>query len=98
MTRKVKIEWTRQAKESLKDIYDFYKDKSPQGALNVKNDLLRSPKTISFAKQYQVDDVNPKYRRIVVRDYKVLYKEVDKRIVVIDIVGSRQSPNILGQL
>lgn len=45
-----------------------------------------------------MDDVNPKYRRIVVRDYKVLYKEVEKRIVVIDIVGSRQSPDLLGQL
>lgn len=59
-------------KESLKDIYDFYKEKSPGRALNVKNDLVRSPKTIGFAKQNQEDDINPKYRRIVVRDFKGL--------------------------
>lgn len=98
MTQKIRISWTRQAKKSLKNIYDSYKEKSPQGALNVKNDLLRSPRTIRFAKQYQVDDINPNYRRIVVRDFKVLYKEDHERIVVIDIVSSRRSPDILGQM
>jgi len=57
------IIWTLQAKASLKSIYDYYKGKTPQGAVNVKNDLLQSPKTIAFSKQYQVDDINPKYRR-----------------------------------
>jgi plasmid stabilization system protein ParE len=53
------IIWTRQAKKSLKSIYDYYKEKSLQGAKNVKNDILQSPKTIRFSKQYQQDDINP---------------------------------------
>ena len=69
----LKIIWTDQAILALKDIYDFYKNKSLQGAKKVKLNILQSPKTIYFAKQYQIDDINPKYRRIVVRDYKVLY-------------------------
>lgn len=92
---KLKIIWTDQAKNALRDIYDYYKDKSPQGAKNVKSDLLKSPKTILFAKQYQVDEINPKYRRIVVRHYKVLYKEENGVIQVVDIISSRQSPDIL---
>lgn len=95
---KLTIIWTKQAKESLKSIYDYYKDKSLQGAKNVKNDLLESPKTIHYAKQYQVDDINPKYRRIVVRDFKVLYKENSNRIEVIDIISSKRSPTILKKL
>lgn len=71
----ITVVWTKQAKESLKSIYEYYRDKSPQGAKNVKKDLLKSPKTIEFSRQYQVDEINPKYRRIVVRDFKVLYKE-----------------------
>jgi len=74
---KFKIVWSKQARASLKDIYDHYKEKSLQGARHVKADLLNSPKTIYFSKQYQIDDINPKYRRIVVRHYKVLYKEVN---------------------
>lgn len=89
------IIWTKQARAALKIIYDYYKDKSPQGAKNVKSDLLQSPKTIHFSKQYQVDDINPKYRRIIIRDYKVLYKEENGTIKVMDIVCTRQSPEIL---
>jgi plasmid stabilization system protein ParE len=59
----LKIVWSKQAKEALKSIYDYYKDKSRQGASNVKSDLLSSPKTIVFAKQYQVDDINPHTER-----------------------------------
>ena len=28
----LKIVWTKQAKEALRSIYNYYKDKSPQGA------------------------------------------------------------------
>jgi plasmid stabilization system protein ParE len=92
---KPKIIWTVQAKAALKNIYDYYKEKSLQGAKHVKTDLLLSPKAIHFAKQYQIDDINPKYRRIVVRDFKVLYKEETDTIYVMDIISTRQSPGIL---
>ena len=92
---KPKIVWTKQAKEALKSIYDYYKSKSLQGERNVKSDLLKSPKTIQFSKQYQVDDINPKYRKIVVRHYKVLYKEENGVIQIVDIVSAIQSPDVL---
>jgi plasmid stabilization system protein ParE len=93
--RKLKIIWTAQAKSALKSIYDYYREKSLQGANNVKSDLLQSPRTIHFAKQYQIDEINPRYRRIIVRDYKVLYKENKGSIQVMDIVCTLQSPEIL---
>jgi len=91
----LKIIWTDQAKSALKQIYNFYKNKSVQGAKNVKSDLLKSPKTILYSKQYQIDEINPKYHRIVVRDYKVLYKEEDGVIQIVDIISTRQSPEVL---
>ena len=91
----LKIIWTQQAKAAVKSIYNYYKVKSLQGAKNVKSDLLQSPKAIRFSKQYQLDDINPNYRRIVVRDYKVLYKEKNNRIQIMDIVNTKQSPEKL---
>ncbi|WP_420319177.1 type II toxin-antitoxin system RelE/ParE family toxin [Ekhidna sp.] len=92
---KPRIVWSIEAKNTLKEIYDYYKDKSLQGAKNVRYDLLKAPKKIVFAKQYQEDEINPKYRRIVVRHYKLLYLEKDNRVEVIDIVSSLQSPDVL---
>jgi addiction module RelE/StbE family toxin len=92
---KLKIIWTKQAREAVKTIYDYYKEKSPQGAQNVKSEIQQSPYSIHFAKQYQVDDINPEYRRIIVRDYKVLYKIKGAEIQVMDVVSARQSPEKL---
>ena len=98
MKPKLQIIWSKQAKESLKGIFDYYKDKSLQGAKNVRADLLKAPKKIVFAKQYQKDDINPKYYRIIVRDYKILYLEDGNRLLIIDIFSTRQSPDILGSM
>lgn len=68
----LKIIWADDAKKALKTIHAYYKKKSVKGADNVKRDLLEAPKTIRFSKQYQVDEINPEYRRIIVRDYKIL--------------------------
>mgnify|MGYP001800133524 CR=1 FL=1 len=68
---------------------------SVEGARNVQSDLLKSPKKIYFSKQYQIDDINPNYRRIVVRNFKVLYKEDGMKVWVMDIVSTKQSPDIL---
>jgi plasmid stabilization system protein ParE len=90
----LRIIWSTQAKESLNEIYQFYLTKSPQGAQNVREDLLDSPKSIRFAKQYQVDEINPNFRRIVVRGFKVLYQEKKGDIRIIDVVSTRQSPDV----
>jgi len=91
----LKIIWTKQARAAVKSIYDFYKKKSLQGAKNVKSDILQSPKAMHYTKQYQLDDINPDYRRIVVRDYKVLYKERNNTIQIMDVISTKQSPEIL---
>lgn len=90
------IIWTSQARQDLKNIYEFWKKKSVQGAKNVRSDILKGAKTIYYAKQYQVDDINPKYRRIVVRTYyKVLYREIKDVIYIMGVVSTHQSPDVL---
>ena len=67
-----------------------------QGAINVRSAILDSPKTIFYSEQYQIDDINPKYRRIVVRDnYKVLYRVENETIFIVGIVSTFQSPEVI---
>lgn len=91
-----KIIWTSQAKQDLKNVYEYWKKKSVQGANNVRSDILKSTKTIYYSKQYQIDDINPKYRRIVVRAYyKVLYREIKNTIYIVGVISTHQSPDVL---
>ena len=92
------IIWSERAIESLKDIFQFYKSKSLQGAINVRKDILKTIKNIVFADQYQVDDINLKYRRIIVRDFKILYLAKKDRIEIIDIVNVKRSPSFIENL
>ena len=93
---KYRIIWTSQAKQDLNNIYDYWKEKSVQAAKSVTLDILKSPRTINYAKQYQVDDINPKYRRIVVRSYyKVLYREIKSTVFITGVISTHQSPDII---
>lgn len=92
------IIWSQQAVDSLNIIFEYHRAQSEQGAQNIRKELLQAPRTIQFAHQYQLDDINPKYRRVIVRDYKVLYSEVAGVIKIVDIISSRQSPQRLMDL
>ncbi|WP_125722929.1 type II toxin-antitoxin system RelE/ParE family toxin [Flavobacterium ustbae] len=69
----MKVVWTHTAKNHLRTIFNFYKEKSIQGANNIKNEILDATKKIHFAEQYQKDEIEPEYRRIIIRDYKILF-------------------------
>ncbi|PWA11284.1 type II toxin-antitoxin system RelE/ParE family toxin [Flavobacterium laiguense] len=89
----LKIIWTNTAKDQLKAIFEYYKVKSLQGAQNVKNDILKATRGLHFVEQYQRDEIEPEYRRIIVRDYKLLYKEEKEGTVFIArIFSTKQNP------
>lgn len=90
MGRVVKVIWTNSARDQLKAIYTFYKGKSSQGALNVKTDILNKVKSIVFTEQYQKDDIEPEYRKIIVRNYKILYKEIDDTVFIVKIFSMKR--------
>lgn len=74
----VKIVWTRQARESLNSILDYRYKEIPSARKIVRKDIINSSKEIVFKEQYQTDDILSEYRRIIIRDYKILYKEQKK--------------------
>lgn len=90
-----KIIWTDGAKEDLKDIYNFVKTKSLQGAKNVITDIKNAPKSVHFSQQNETEVYNPQYMRIVVRNYKILYKINDyhHELIVYTVYDTRQNPD-----
>jgi plasmid stabilization system protein ParE len=89
-----KVIWSNSAKAQLKAIYNYYKveKKTLQGARNVRYDILRAAKNIQFKAQYQKDEIQPEYRRIIVRHFKLLYKEINGNIVILRIFNTFQNP------
>jgi addiction module RelE/StbE family toxin len=93
MEKPIKILWDIQAKADLKLIFEFIKLKSLQGAKNVIRDIVAQSKNIHFVEQYQVDEfLGEPYRRMIVRDYKIIYKiHSTTEIRILQIFDTRQS-------
>lgn len=91
----LKIIWSKRAIQSLEGVFNFYKEKSLTAAQKIVNEILESPKTIHFPKQYQIDNVNPKYRRIIVRDYKILYSFDLDVLYVYNIICTKKDPKAI---
>jgi plasmid stabilization system protein ParE len=89
---RLKVIWANQSKEQLKAIYNHYKVVSSQGATNVKNDILKSGRELVFVKQYQQDEIEPEFRRIIVRHYKLIYTIEEDTIWILRIFDTRKDP------
>jgi len=45
-----------------------------------------------FAKQYQQDEIEPEFRRIIVRHYKLIYTIEEDTIWILRIFDTRKDP------
>lgn len=95
-----KIIWTDEAKKDLKDIFDFIKIQSVQSAKNVISDIRNAPKAIRFSTQYEEEYYNDKYRRIIIRNYKILYRisESKNELIIATVFHTSQNPEKLSKI
>ena len=90
MTVKIKrIVWVRQAREALSEILDYRYSSIPTAYEIVRKEIINASKSIVFSEQYQQDEIFSEYRRIIVRDYKILYKEKEGIVYILNIVCTR---------
>lgn len=84
-----KIVWVRQAREALSAILEYRYSEIPAAYKIVKKDIIDASKNITFSEQYHKDDIFPEYRRIIVRDYKILYKEKQGIVYILNVVCTK---------
>jgi len=89
----MKKQWTAAALADLDHIYAYYQEYSEQGAKNVIRDILDRVDSLNYPHQYQVYDVLPAYRRMVVRDYLILYKVHEDVVVIYKVISGKQKPS-----
>ncbi|MFP5439352.1 MAG: type II toxin-antitoxin system RelE/ParE family toxin [Bacteroidia bacterium] len=84
------IIWSDLAKADSRSLYNsLLFNNSKETARKIREELISAPEAIVFPEQYQFDEIHSKYRRIIVRNYKLLYRVEDKTIRIISVVDSR---------
>ena len=87
--RVTQVLWTRQARESLSAILDYRYASIPSAYKIVKDEIIAASKGILFSGQYQKDEIFSEYRRIIIRDYKILYKEENSKVFIMNLVCTK---------
>lgn len=84
--------WSESSTSDLKDIFDFYKHKSLIAARKVVTEIVDGVETIHYSDQYPSDEINPDYRRMIIRHFKLLYKVEGQTLFVARIFDTWQNP------
>lgn len=71
-----------------------------QGAKNVVSDIRKAPKSVHYPHQNEDEKYNEKYKRIIVRNYKILYRtnENKKELIIVSIFDTRQNVDKLKEI
>ena len=74
MPQNIIVVWSDQAKADLREVYNnlLYKN-SGETAKKIRSEIFFAPNVIVFPEQFQYDDFLTEFRRIIVRNYKILY-------------------------
>ncbi len=95
------IIWTKPAIKDLQNIYEYYSEYSIQAANKLVSNLHSQTLNLLGSGNEnvgQIDEINIKYRRIIVGFYKILYRILENQILINRIFDCRQNPDILSKM
>ena len=87
------IIWTSKSFEDISNIHNYLSNKiSIETANKIIEEIYRAPSSITFTEQFKIDEFRNDCRRIIVRNYKILYHIKDSEIFVIRVFNTFQNP------
>ena len=92
--QKLSITWSLRAQSDVKSIYfQLLGKNSKDTSKKIRDEIIAAPKTIIFPEQFQIDEYIAKCRRIIIRNYKILYSAEGTAITIISVFNSFRHPS-----
>jgi plasmid stabilization system protein ParE len=94
----MKVIWSDFASETLKDIYDYYKEFASETiARKIKENIfIATRQLINHPESGQVEEtllqLEKGHRYLVNNNYKIVYKKVKEGVLITDVFDTRQDP------
>ena len=83
--------WTSKSFEDISNIHNYLSNKiSIETANKIIDEIYQAPNSITFVEQFQIDKYRKDCRRIIVRNYKILYHIKDSEIFIIRVFNTLQ--------
>ena len=86
--------WTSKSFEDISNIHHYLSNKiSSETANKIIDEIYQAVNSITFVEQFQIDEYRKDCRRIIIRNYKILYHIKDSEIFVIRVFNTLQDPS-----
>lgn len=95
MNKNFSVFWATQAEADIDAIYSWLFERSPVAAAKVVGEIFDAAESVVFGGQYQGEELVPETRRMVVRNYKIIYTTYGTNLYIIRIFDTRQNPSRL---
>ena len=91
--KKIIINWSDDAKYDLSVIFHALSQRNSSAtSRKILKEIILSTTSIIFPEQFQVDENRKDCRRIIIRNYKVLYNIQENMINIVTVIDSRRNP------
>ena len=92
--KKLTISWSARAKSDVKFIYlQLLQKNSQTTSQKIRDEIIAAPTAIVFPEQFQCDEYLVEYRRIIIRNYKILYVAEGTTIYIVSVFNSHSHPS-----
>ena len=98
VTKKYKVSWHRNAKHSLRLIYNYIKKGSVSSARKVKAAILQETRKLNtsperYSKEYFMKEESGNFRYIPIWSYKIIYEVTETKVIILEIFHTSRSPD-----
>jgi len=87
--KKLSVKWSNEAINDLKSTYyDLRTRNSNETALKIRNEIFNASRSIIFPEQFQLDENGKNCRRIIIRNFKILYIVDGETIRITSVINT----------
>ncbi len=95
--KKLSVNWTTKAAQSLENHCQRIKEESPQSADRVRKEIFKATNALpAHPRKYQVDEYYPKelgeIRRFFKWSYRIVYEIKENTIDILNVIHTSQEP------
>lgn len=97
VTKHLEIVWTKQAKNQLREIYNYISQESVQNAIKVINDLTQAVENIvKYPEKHKIDqykkDNDGTYRAFEKHHFRISYRNENQIIRILRVRHTKMNP------
>lgn len=92
------VVWSPKSQQDLDNILEYYQEFNEEIANSKVVNIIMKTEEMVFSRQYQIDEFDSSCRRLFVeKKFRILYKVIDRVILITRVYPTRKNPEAISK-